>query len=146
MGHNRAERRAARSTMRKRRSWDWHEKAISDADRSQYPACRAIVRAFFNDLYSVQVYHVGTDMGLVQHAIVRVQDGGEPPWRDLQRIKDELFGPDAYAVQVYPRRADVVDQADVYHLWLLPDELPFGLHRENGLRKTGPEPRGHHGI
>lgn len=122
--------------MRKRASWDWHEKFISDEDRAKYPACRDIVRAFFNDLYSVQLYNVPTDLGLVLHLIVRAQLGGEPPWRDMQRIKDEILGLEAYAVQVYPRAADVVDQADVYHLWALPQELPFGLHRENGLRKA----------
>lgn len=132
---NRAARRAAVSTMRKRASWGWHEKEITAADRERFPAVRDIVRAYFNDLYSVQVYSVPTDMGLVQHLIVRAQLGGEPPWRDMQRIKDELVGPEAYAVQVYPHAADVVDQADVYHLWVLPQELPFGLHRENGLRK-----------
>lgn len=133
---NRAGRRAAVSTMRKRASWEWHEKEITVADREKFPAVRGITRAFFNDCYSVQFYDVLTDMGLVQHLIVRAQLGGEPPWRDMQRIKDELVGTEAYAVQVYPRASDVVDQADVYHLWVLPQELPFGLHRENGLRKS----------
>lgn len=137
MGANRRERRAAISSMRKRGSWDWHEKRLSDEELARYPACRDIVRAFFNDLYSVQVYHVSTLLGVVQHLIVRRQAGGEPPWRDLQRIKDEVCGPESYAVQVHPRRGDVVDQANVYHLWVLPEELPFGLHRENGLRRTG---------
>lgn len=132
---NRAERRAALSTMRKRGSWEWTEKNITDAEREKHPAIRDISCAFMNDLYSVQVYRVRTAMGQVLHLIVRAQHGGEPPWRDLQRIKDELVGETHYAVQVYPRKADIVDQADLYHLWVLPDELPFGLHRENGLRK-----------
>ena len=133
---NRRARRAAASDMRKRASWDWHEKEITAADREKYPACRDILRAFFNDHYSVQLYTVPTEMGLVLHLIVRAQLGGEPPWRDMQRIKNELVAPEAYAVQVYPARGDVVDQADVYHLWVLPRELPFGLHRENGLRRS----------
>lgn len=136
---NRAARRAANGLMRKRQSWSWVERTPTEGERARYPAIRDIHAAYFNDVYSVQVYRVRTDMGVVLHLIVRgQQDNQEPPWRDLQRIKDELLGEDAYAVQVYPRKADVVDQADVYHLWVLPNELPFGLHRENGLRKDAP--------
>lgn len=127
--------------MRKLKSWTWHQRDITDEERAQYPAVRDIDRAYYNDFYSVQVYKVPTDLGQVLHLIVRGQiNNQEPGWRDMQRIKDELIGTEYEAVQVYPKQADIVDQADVYDLWVLPIDrsLPFGLHRENGLRKDRP--------
>lgn len=112
---------------------------ITPEERAKYPAIRDIAQAFYNDVYSVQVYLVHTEIGRVQHLIVRGQHNNqEPPWRDMQRIKDELCGPECEALQVYPKAGDVVDQADVYHLWVLPPDkpIPFGLHRENGLRRS----------
>jgi len=51
-------------------------------------------------------------------------------WSDLQRIKNELIGNDRMAVEVYPREEDLVDSANMYHLWVFPEEmtLKFGLH------------------
>jgi hypothetical protein len=48
----------------------------------------------------------------------------------MQRIKDTLAGPDRAAVEVYPPASEVVDQANMYHLWVLPPgaRLCFGLH------------------
>ena len=135
---NRAARKAAESMMRKRQSWEWVQKRITDEERAQYPAIRDIREAFYNDFYSVQIYWVKTDWGEVHHLIVRGQiKSSEPPWRDMQRIKNELVSDVREAIQIYPRATDVVDQADVYHLWVLPAGMgvPFGLHRENGLRK-----------
>ena len=47
-----------------------------------------------------------------------------------QEIKDELFGSRAVAVEVYPPKKNLVDVADIYHLWVLPKDyqLPFGIH------------------
>ena len=50
-----------------------------------------------------------------------------PSWPEMQRIKDEIAGPRATAVEVYPPRAEVVDDANMYHLWVLPHALPFTL-------------------
>lgn len=47
----------------------------------------------------------------------------------MQRIKDELAGVDATAIEVYPPKAEVIDQADMFHIWVLPGKLPFGLHK-----------------
>lgn len=41
-------------------------------------------------------------------------------WDELQRIKNETLGPDVWCVEVYPPEADVVDVANMRHLWPLP--------------------------
>lgn len=40
-------------------------------------------------------------------------------WDELQRIKSETLGPDVWCVEVYPAHDDVVDVANMRHLWPL---------------------------
>ncbi len=73
----------------------------------------------------------------VVHLAVSSLSGVRPTWPEMQRIKDEIAGPDATAIEVYPPSAHVVDEADMFHLWVLRGKLPFGLHimdRPPGLR------------
>jgi hypothetical protein len=50
-------------------------------------------------------------------------------WRDLQRIKNELAGPEDEAVELYPAESRLVDTSNQYHLWVLPKgmRMPFGF-------------------
>jgi hypothetical protein len=50
------------------------------------------------------------------------------PGEAMQRIKNEIAGPGCTAVEVYPPAAEVVDGANMFHMWVLPLGLPFGLH------------------
>jgi hypothetical protein len=63
----------------------------------------------------------------VIHAGVASLSGIRPTWYELQRIKDDLFGPEKTAVEIYPPQQEIVDGSDMFHLWVLPDALPFGL-------------------
>ncbi len=82
--------------------------------------------------YSVLIRHVKTDWGEVQHAAIRNADNTDILWREKQRIKDEIFGEERTAIEVFPAKNELVDGANMYHLWVLPDglNLPFGLHVE----------------
>lgn len=62
-----------------------------------------------------------------RHLAITSLSGVRPTWPEMQRIKDEIAGPDATAVEVYPPQSEIVDQADMYHLWVLPAPLPFSL-------------------
>lgn len=44
-------------------------------------------------------------------------------WDELQRVKNETLGEDVWCVEVYPPGEDVVDVANMRHLWPL-DEPP----------------------
>lgn len=78
-----------------------------------------------NQVFSVLSRDAG---GGVRHLAIASLSGIRPTWWEAQRIKDELAGPEATAVEVYPPQAEIVDQADMYHLWVLPSALPFSLH------------------
>lgn len=82
--------------------------------------------AFSNDLYSV--LKRDAPFGVI-HLAIRTHSNAEPPWRDLQRIKNELYGPERFAMQVCPAASRLVDAADLYHLWIMPE----GFHPGFGL-------------
>jgi len=47
-------------------------------------------------------------------------------WDELMDVKRQLGLGDAYGVEVYPRDQDIVDEANMRHLWLLPEPLQIG--------------------
>lgn len=50
-------------------------------------------------------------------------------WRALQRIKNELCGPEREAVEIYPADSRLVDVSNTYHLWVLAEgaRFPWGF-------------------
>ena len=69
----------------------------------------------------------------IVHLAVSSLSGVRPTWPEMQRIKDDIAGPDATAIEVYPPKAEVVDEADMFHLWVLRGKLTFGLHMTEKL-------------
>lgn len=52
------------------------------------------------------------------------------PWETLQRIKAECGLGDVDAIEIYPRERDVVNVANIRHLWLVPQSyLPFAWRK-----------------
>lgn len=50
-------------------------------------------------------------------------------WRDLQRIKNEILGPEWEGVELFPAESRLVDTANQFWLWCLPPgyRFPFGM-------------------
>jgi hypothetical protein len=48
-------------------------------------------------------------------------------WRDFQRIKNQLCGPEWEGVEIYPAESRLVDGANQYHLWCFPFKIGFGF-------------------
>jgi hypothetical protein len=66
-------------------------------------------------------------VGGVTHFAVASLSGERPTWHEMQRIKNELAGHESTAVEVYPPSDQVIDEASMFHIWVLPAGLPFGL-------------------
>ena len=51
-------------------------------------------------------------------------------WNEKMMIKNELFGEDRFAIEVYPKQEYLVDGTDTYHLWVFGKkyDMPFGIH------------------
>ena len=77
---------------------------------------------------------IRTQFGNVEHVTISkgtgTSDGsGEVSWSEKMRIKNELFGENRFAIEVFPKQKNLVDVADVYHLWVFDKkkEMPFGI-------------------
>lgn len=93
--------------------------------------CAQIDRAVSNTAYVALVRFLDPDgMDGRVHLAIRTPSNREPPWRDMQRIKNEIMGRDRFAVQVCPPADKLIDDADMYHLWVMPVGYApgFGLH------------------
>lgn len=86
---------------------------------------------YVNNRYSVQLSLVETSVGEITHLWIRAHDGNMPrSWSDLQRIKNDLGGgPERVAVEVFPPASELVDSANMAHLWVYPPDyvMPFRL-------------------
>lgn len=85
--------------------------------------------------YCVMTRDIDTHMGKVTHACIRNQGsrdtkwkGTDIPWVEKQRIKNEIFGNEAIAIEIFPKESELVDEANMYHIWILHDFiLPFSI-------------------
>lgn len=73
--------------------------------------------------------------GFVHLSIKRLDRSPIHDWRILQRLKNDTVGPDREAIEIYPAEDRLVDEANQFHLWVLPEGLrvPVGfLDRQVG--------------
>ena len=74
-----------------------------------------------NSRYQVTVYLRGRHpvFGDIAHLSFKTLDK-QPhhDWRDMQRIKNEICGPECDAIELYPAESKLVDTANQYHLFV----------------------------
>ena len=87
-----------------------------------------------NSLYVVGVCRqeptIPTPFGrLITLTIKRVDREAIHDWRDLQRIKNEILGPEIECIELYPAESRLVDTANQYYLFTLEGlpQWPFGF-------------------
>ena len=87
-----------------------------------------------NNLYEVEIRQCEEQPNwpkMIWLSIKRRDKESIHDWRDLQRIKNELVGPENEAVELYPAESRIVDTSNQYHLWVLADKdlsFPFGFN------------------
>lgn len=78
-----------------------------------------------NDTYQVHVIrwagHGPKGGDVIQLSIKRRDQRPVRDWRDFQRIKNQLVGPECEAIELYPAESRLVDTANQFHLWCIPD-------------------------
>ena len=101
-----------------------------------------------NNEYCVMSRLLRTPLGKVEHVTITAtphdengnsinllsDDGSRDiPWAVKQQIKNELFGEKRVAIEVYPKSKNLVDVADVYHLWVFDKDfdMPFGIGKKD---------------
>lgn len=87
------------------------------------------IGTFMNNLYQVEMAEHTTVFGeVIWLSIVRRDRSATHDWRHLQRIKNELCGPEREAIELYPAESRLVDTNNQYHLFVLPEGqcIPIG--------------------
>lgn len=85
--------------------------------------------------YLVQLFD--EDNGVIRMSVNSTIPGTDGRWTDgitwdeLQRLKTECGRGSSWAVEIYPQVGNVVNVANMRHLWLLPSPLPIGWNKEN---------------
>lgn len=83
---------------------------------------------YLNNRYSVSWSVFVCELGEVDHLWIRRHDGDPArSWADLQAIKNHVLGDERVALEVFPAVSQLVDAANMYHLWSPPAgfSLPF---------------------
>jgi hypothetical protein len=92
-------------------------------------------RTYVNDLYSVYVREIGH--GALHISFHRHSRGPVRDWRHFQAIKNEVAGPERLAIEVFPPESALVDEANEYHLWVLPEGTEEGFPFMFPTRRVG---------
>jgi hypothetical protein len=88
-------------------------------------------RCYSNGEYVILVRTVNTMWGKVRHACMRNLENTDIPWAIKQEIKNKLFGEERIAIEVFPKESELVDGANMYHLWILPSDFEFPINLTN---------------
>lgn len=92
-------------------------------------------RIWVNSRYQVAARAI--DDASTYLSIKRLDQQPVRSWRDLQRIKNELVGPECEGIELFPAESRLVDTANQYHLVVLTDpamRIPLGF---NDGRRVG---------
>ncbi|MGB7439578.1 MAG: hypothetical protein WA919_00790 [Coleofasciculaceae cyanobacterium] len=116
-------------------SWqDWEWATEEEVDNAPVKP-KGLIKACKNNKYVVQFFsHFISEIGVVDRIIIKRNDGKAIcPWRDKQRIKNEVCanGAKRFAVEVFPPADDLINDANCYHLWVFPAGygLPYDLKK-----------------
>ena len=80
-----------------------------------------MTRAYKNSQYVVMVYdHEPVTTGFATRVMVQRHDDTIIPchWREMQKIKNEIFGFETTAIEYYPPESELVDYHNIYWMWI----------------------------
>lgn len=101
-------------------------------------------RTFQNSRYFVRVspYQYASEAAGWLLSIRTTQRDARHDWREFQRIKNELCGPECEAVELYPAESRLLDTANQFFLFVLPagDRAPFGFTQRTVMDNDGTVP------
>jgi hypothetical protein len=111
---------------------------LAQVPRDNWPAMSLIpperqpIEVWRSRGYLVQIY--AEQNGIERLSILRTvynRDGALDgiPWEVLQRLKSECGRGALDAMEIYPADGDVVNVANMRHLWVLPVPIPFAWRK-----------------
>ncbi len=80
------------------------------------------IKVFQNNIYRVEIVHTPPCTPTFTHLSITRLDGGTcNEWSHLQRIKNEIVGPEHEAIELFPAESRLVNTGNQYHLWVHSD-------------------------
>jgi hypothetical protein len=99
------------------------------------PGCAR--QRFRNNKYTVVIETLSPQgmTGELHLSITRNDRSAAHDWREFQRIKNELCGPEREACELYPAQSRLYDTANTFHLWVMAegDRVPVGYNFQTVL-------------
>lgn len=87
-------------------------------------------KIFCNDQYQVNVKYLDKDGmdGMIWLSIKRKDKNWMRDWRELQKIKNLIAGPEREGCELYPAESRLVDSSNQFHIFVLPkgERFSFG--------------------
>jgi len=132
---NRLQRRAAVKYLKeKNKQYGDH---LTYVAREDWPANSPpdLLLVMRSNAYLVQIHAAPSPakvrLSIIRSSIIGNQWSDGIGWNDLQELKRQAGYGDALAVEVYPPAVDVVNVANMRHLWILDEDLdlPFVWRR-----------------
>ena len=102
------------------------ELEISEEKQSRQPT---LMRALRSRYFLVQIFEDGDVIRMSVNKTDVNNDGSwkeNISWEDLQQLKRQAGYGTSYAIEVYPRDVDLVNVANMRHLWILDKPLKIG--------------------
>ena len=90
-----------------------------------------------NDRYTV-VARRHPDGWVTQLSVRRNDRGPDVPWRHLQRIKTEIAGAEAEAIELFPAESRLIDTANQRWLWCIEPGIKLPVGFDDGRHVSGP--------
>lgn len=127
---------------------------LTEIPRSDWPSSQRLspeapTKAYQSREFLAQLYDAGAREGrtTMRLSICRVtlKDDGRweenLSWDELMRVKRECGFGDWYAVEVYPEDREIVNVANMRHLWLLSTPLTIGWFKANDIQHGAEHPK-----
>jgi hypothetical protein len=93
-----------------------------------YPAFvpKGMTRAYRNNRYTVMIYdNKETTHGPATQVLI--QNHTDTPiikhWSEIQRIKNEIFGPEVMAIEYFPPESELINQHNIYWIFIFPEGI-----------------------
>jgi len=120
---------AKRDRKQKRKEWMPMERGTFNPSylKSVYPDGPSehvtSMEVWGNDEYEATVEHWRDGWAYI--SLKRYDRHAVRDWRHLQSIKNEVVGPEREAVELFPAESRLMDEANHYHLFVLPKDEPW---------------------
>ncbi len=85
---------------------------------------KGMTRAFRNTRYTVMIYdNAVVSTGTAIRVMIQKHDNTPilRHWAELQNIKNQIFGEETTAIEYYPAESQLIDDYNIYWLWIFPD-------------------------